>query len=55
MVVFLLAEDLESATTCIIEVLTTTRVLGNDLSRASVLAVEEYGEYRVLFPAGQSW
>jgi hypothetical protein len=52
LVVFLKTSDLERATACITDVITTVPVLGNDLRSGAVVAVESPDGYDVIYPPG---
>lgn len=52
LLVFLKTADVEKGLSCIIDVLENVRVLGNDLRRSVVVAVEKEGRQEVVYPAG---
>lgn len=52
LVMFLDATELQPAVECVLEVVKNVRVLGNDLSRACVVAVRREGSFQVIYPEG---
>src|ERR1700722_13774193 len=51
LMLFLLATAVQSALTCITDVLDNERVLGNDLLKSVTVALERGSDYEVFFPA----
>jgi hypothetical protein len=51
LVIFLKVSDLPRATDCITGVITSVRVLGNDLSNGAIVAVKRGDTYTVIYPA----
>ena len=51
MVVFLRVTDLERARACITEVITSVRVLENDLRHAATVAIQRGEKYETIYPA----
>jgi hypothetical protein len=52
LVLFLKASKLRPALACVLDVVENTRVLGNDLRRGVVVAVERKGGHEVVYPRG---
>jgi hypothetical protein len=51
LVLFLKASKLKPALACVLDVVQNVRVLGNDLRRAAVVAVQRKGGHDVAYPS----
>jgi hypothetical protein len=51
-VLFLKASEVNAAVACILEVVQNVRVLGNDLRRTAVVAIEREDGHEVIYPPG---
>ena len=52
LVLFLQTGEVDSAVACVVDVIENTRILGNDLRPAAVVALERDGARRVVYPPG---
>ena len=52
LLIFLKSSDTKEGTTCIMDVIESTRVLGNDLRGSVAVAVDRGQGYEVIYPSG---